>query len=117
MLFIHPMWDSEYQRIGKQKCTPVGYALHVIAELIGFVGLLLLIVTAAAFAFFWLVGRFEASMFRLLGLPVGFGVVSEAMYQYSWWLASRKAFHYDYDRGIATWLEGSERRSYPSSER
>ena len=34
MLFIHPMWDNESQRIGKQKCTPAGYALHVIAEMV-----------------------------------------------------------------------------------
>ncbi len=30
MLFINPMWDNESQRIGKQKCTPLGYRLHKI---------------------------------------------------------------------------------------
>ena len=24
MLFIHPTWDNEGQRIGKRKCTPAG---------------------------------------------------------------------------------------------
>ena len=46
MLFIYPMWDNESQRIGKQKCTPKGYNLHVIAELLGFIGLLVVSVTS-----------------------------------------------------------------------
>jgi hypothetical protein len=41
MLFINPMWDNEAERIGKQKCTPLGYALHAISDLIGFIALLL----------------------------------------------------------------------------
>lgn len=44
MLFIHPMWDNESQRIGKRKCTPAVYALHAIAEMIGFAGLLIRII-------------------------------------------------------------------------
>jgi hypothetical protein len=32
MLFINPMWNSETERIGKQRCTPLGYALHGISE-------------------------------------------------------------------------------------
>ena len=46
MLFIHPMWFHESQRLGQRACTPVGYALHGIAELIGFAGLLALLVAA-----------------------------------------------------------------------
>src|SRR5688572_13576293 len=33
MPFINPMWDSESERIGKQKCTRLGYALHEIPGL------------------------------------------------------------------------------------
>gem|GEM_PF-3837790 len=25
MFFVYPMWDNESQRIGKKKCTPLGY--------------------------------------------------------------------------------------------
>jgi hypothetical protein len=32
MLFIHPMWDSETERLGKKACTPTGYALHGLAD-------------------------------------------------------------------------------------
>src|SRR5438105_3219039 len=35
MLFMHPMWDSESERLGKKHCTPAGYRLHVLAENIG----------------------------------------------------------------------------------
>jgi hypothetical protein len=112
MLFIHPMWDHESQRIGKQKCTPAGYALHVIAELIGFLGLLLLLGVPAVLACSWLAGRFHASLGWLFAVPFGLGIVSEVLFQYSWWLALRKGFHYDYERSEASWFEAGERRTY-----
>jgi hypothetical protein len=112
MLFIHPMWDNESQRIGKQMCTPIGYAIHEIAELIGFVGLLLLVGTPVSLVYSWIVGTFSASLVWLLAAPFGLGVISEVLYQYSWWLASRKGFHYDYEKREASWLEAGERRSY-----
>ena len=31
-MFINPMRDSESQRIGKQKCTPLGYRLHTASD-------------------------------------------------------------------------------------
>ena len=46
MLFLHPTWDHESERLGKKRCTPTGSALHVVAEWIGFVGLLALLVPA-----------------------------------------------------------------------
>ena len=39
-MFIPRMWFDEVERIGKQQCTPAGYALQRIGDLIGFVGLL-----------------------------------------------------------------------------
>ncbi len=38
MLFIHPMWDNESERVGMQKCTPLGYRLHHTGEGVGFFG-------------------------------------------------------------------------------
>jgi hypothetical protein len=112
MLFIHPMWDHESQRIGKQKCTPTGYALHVIAELIGFLGLLFLFAVPVILAWSWLAGTFHASLWWLFAVPFGLGIVSEVLFQYSWWLALRKGFRYDYERSEASWLEKGERRTY-----
>ena len=51
MLFLYPMWDSESQRIGKKKCAPLGYRLNGIAELLGFIGLILLTAVAVYLKF------------------------------------------------------------------
>lgn len=116
MLFIHPTWDNESERLGKQKCTPTGYTLHVIAELIGFVGLLLLLATPFMLAWKWLAGTLHSSHFWLLGgVALGLGIVSEILFQFSWWLAIRKGFHYDYENREASWIEAGERRSYKYS--
>jgi hypothetical protein len=113
MLFRHPTWDNEGQRIGKRKCTAAGYALHVIAELIGFAGLLSLFAVLVFLAWEWsAAAAFRVSLLWLLVPPLGLGVVSEALFQYSWWLALRNGFHYDYERREASWSESGERRTY-----
>jgi hypothetical protein len=111
-LFIHPMWDHESQRIGKQKCTPTGYALHGIGEMIGILGLLFLFVAPTILVCKWSSGTFEAALFWLLAVPFGLGVVSEILVQLSWRLALRKGFKYDYERCEASWIEAGERRTY-----
>jgi hypothetical protein len=112
MLFIHPMWDNESQRIGKRKCTPFGYAIHLIAEMIGFVGLLVLIGTSVYLAYRGIAGTFDASLFWLLAVPFGLGIISEVLYQCSWVLALMKGFQYDFERREASWMEKGQRRSY-----
>jgi hypothetical protein len=106
------MWDHESQRIGKQKCTPTGYALHAIGEIIGLIGLLFLFVVPAAVVWKWWSGTLEGAMFWLLTIPFGLGVVSEVLVQLSWWLALRKGFKYDYERCEASWMEAGDRRTY-----
>src|SRR5262249_15709807 len=112
MLFIHPMWDHESQRIGKQKCPPVGYALHVIGEMIGFFGLLLLFVVPGVLVWKWWAGTFERLLFWLVAVPFGLGMVSEILVQCSWYLALRKGFKYDYERCEASWMDAGERQTY-----
>ena len=112
MLFIHPMWDHESQRIGKQKCTPAGYTLHVIAEMVGFLGLLFLFAIPAVLVWQWWAGTFDSSLFLLFTVPFGLGVASEILFQFSWWLALRRGFQYDYERCEASWMEAGERRTY-----
>jgi hypothetical protein len=112
MLFIHPMWDHESQRLGKQKCTPMGYALHGIAELIGLAGLLLLLAVPVVLAWEWFTGWKVPSLFWLLAVPFSLGVISEVLFQFSWWLALRKGFRYDDDRCEASWMEAGERLTY-----
>ena len=110
MLFIHPMWDHENQRIGKQKCTPFGYALHVIADLLGMVGLLLLIGTAVFSE--EIADACHMPRFQILAIPFGIGLVSEALYRISWVIAHRRGFEFDYESSVASWKENGVRVTY-----
>jgi hypothetical protein len=112
MLFIHPMWDHESQRIGKQKCTPLGYTLHGIAEMLGFLGLLLLLGAGIYLGYRGFRGTFHTSLFWVLAAPFGLGATGELLYRYSWTLAAKKGFQYDYEKCEASWLEDGERRAY-----
>lgn len=113
MLFVHPMWSSESERIGKQKCTPAGYKLHVFAELLGFVGLLLIAVLVVLAWKSW-AGTFQTSHYWLLAAPFAVGIVSEVLFQCSWWLALRKGFRYDDEKCEASWTEAGELRAWKS---
>jgi hypothetical protein len=95
MLFINPMWDNEAERIGKQRCTPLGYALHGISDLLGFVALLLFFGIAAYLGYCGIVGIFRASLLCLFSIPFGLAIIGAILYRISWVLAHRKGFHYD----------------------
>jgi hypothetical protein len=112
MLFIYPMWDNESQRVGKQKCTPLGYMLHGIGELLGFLGLLLLLGVCIYLGYRAFRGTFYTSLFWMLAVPIGLGATGEILYRYSWRLATRKGFEYDYEKCEASWLEDGQRRVY-----
>jgi hypothetical protein len=112
MLFIFPMWDNESQRIGKQKCTPTGYALHAIAELLGFVGGLSFLGVAIFLGYRGITGNFNASLLWFLAVPFGVGVIAEVLFQVSWLLATRRGFEYDYENRVASWIENDKRVTY-----
>jgi len=112
MLFIYPMWDHENQRIGKQKCTPLGYALHSIAEFLGFIGLLLLISISVYLGYKGISSTFRASLLWFLAIPFGLGLIGESLYQISWVLAGRRGYQYDYETCEASWIKDGKRVSY-----
>jgi hypothetical protein len=112
MLFIYPMWDNESQRIGKQKCTRLGYTLHGVAELLGFVGLLVLLAAGVYLGYRASRGTFHTSLFWFFALPIGLGLIGEILYWYSWRLAAKKGFQYDHEKREASWLEDGQRRVY-----
>jgi len=116
MLFINPMWDNEAERIGKERCTRLGYALHTISDLMGFIALLLLLGTAAYLGYRGIVGGFHASLLLLLPIPFGLAIVSSILYRFSWVVAHRRGFHYDYDSREASWLEDGQRRTYKCND-
>ena len=78
----------------------------------GFAGLLLLLASLVLMACKWFAGTFHASLLWLLAVPFLLDIISEAIFQYSWWLALRKAFHYDDERHEASWMEAGQRRTY-----
>lgn len=112
MLFVYPMWDSESERIGKRRCTPFGYALHVAAELLGVIGGIVLLVTLGGWAWKGLGGTFRVGMLWQAALPLSAGVVSAALYHFSWWMALLKGFRYDGDRREASWNEQGTRVTF-----
>ena len=112
MLFIHPMWDHESQRLGKYRCTPVGYALHVIADCIGLAGLLLVFIAPGLLIKNWWHGTFVPIQCWSLAVPFALGILSEVLFWCSWWLARRRGFRYDHHSCEASWDEAGERRTF-----
>jgi hypothetical protein len=104
------MWYSETQRLGKKACTPAGYGLHVLAEMIGFLGFALLGISGIVWLWRWLAGAPRGIATAGLTLALVLGVASEVMFQLSWWLALRRGFQYDGHE--ASWSEHGGRRSY-----
>lgn len=112
MIFFHPMWDSENQRLGLKSCTPLGYTLIVIADLIGMLGFLALITLLAYQAYKQVIAQSPSGLLWLLLIPFGMGVLGRIIYEVGWVLAMRKQFSYD-DTRTAWWKEGDEIRSFP----
>ena len=111
MLFINPIWDNEAERIGKQKCTPVGYALHMLSDLIGFVALLVLLGAAVYLVYRGIVGTFHTSLLWFLAVPFGLAVIGSLLYRLSWWAAFQRGFQYDAQSREASWVEEGQRRT------
>jgi hypothetical protein len=111
-MFIPRMWFDEVERIGKQRCTPTGYMLQGIGDLLGFVGLLLLLGVPLYLAYRCVVSTFDWSLLWLLTVPVGVGILGSVVVGYSWSLASRKQFRYDYERRVSSWVENGAERTY-----
>ena len=112
MLFIHPMWDNESQRIGMLKCWKTAYHIHGCGELIGFLGLFTLLVTVGYMIYTAIFADFSHSMWWFLCLPLGMGIISETMVQVSWAMVTRRGYEYDYENRAASWIEDGQRVTY-----
>lgn len=107
------MWQDENQRLGKQRCTPWGYRLHQLSDLVSFGGLLLLIGILISLPLVAIFGTFRFSLLWWLVVPFLLDFCGDFLYFYSCRLAQRKNFHYDYEAQRSTWVENGEPRSYP----
>lgn len=102
-VFINPMWQDEVQRIGKQRCTPTGYRLHGVSDLIGLLAVILLLGVPCYLAYTVYRGAFTWTSLCLLLLPFGVAIAGNMLHSYSWHLADVRGFQYDYERRTSTW--------------
>lgn len=68
-MFVPKMWFDEVERIGMQRCTPFGYALKAVGEVVGFAGLLLLVAMPVYLMQQAIVGAFSWPLLWLLAGP------------------------------------------------
>ena len=116
MLFIHPIWDNESQRIGLSKCTPTGYAIRGWGELVGFTGLLLLLATPVVWCVRAVRGGDRSDLVWWVAAAFALGIVSEVMVQTGWRLAARRGWKYDWNNRRASWTENGERVTFKYGE-
>ena len=113
MIFIHPMWDSENQRLGLKACTPFGYFLHEVADGIGFVGLFLFVAAPIFLIYRAVVHHFSWHLCWLLLVSIVVGVVGRVVYEISWRVAAKKQFHCDFESRTARWIDSGHERVFP----
>ncbi|GEM_PF-727922 len=112
MLFIYPMWDSESERIGLQKCTPTGYVLHGLAELLGFIALLSMLGITVYLVYRGVSGNFRCLLLWLIAVPLGIGMIGRVLWFTGIMLAAKRDFKYDADARVASWVEGGKALHY-----
>lgn len=112
MFFINPMWDSESQRIGKMKCTPMGYKLHGISDGLGFLGLLCFIGLIIFLTVLGFRGSFKYSYLWLFLIPFCLDVLATLLHAHSWRMAEKNGFEYNFESREAGWIEDGERIVY-----
>ncbi|WP_396159769.1 hypothetical protein [Flavobacterium sp.] len=111
------MWDHESQRIGKQRCTPVGYVLHGFSDLLGFVAIICLFGVSFYLVYAVIRGHFALGMLWLLAIPFAIAIVGNVIHSYSWHLADKRNFEYDYEKCISTWVDDcGNQQSYKYSD-
>lgn len=106
-----PIWDSESERIGKQKCTPLGATLHSCSDLLGLMSQLSLPTILAILLRNLFRGTFQRHSLWLLLVPYLLTNIARFLYSYSWKLADRKGFRYGDDR-VARWIEDGQERTF-----
>lgn len=110
-MFFPPIWHSESERIGKQKCTRIGYALHNFADMLGLCGLITFMISLVRLVpglFFDSPEERRLWLYCLL-FAIVLGIMADVLRRFSWRLATRKGFQYDHARSEASWIENGER--------
>ena len=109
------MWDSENQRLGMKACTPLGYTVRCIADLIGFCGLIFLFGILGALTLRYLRHQFELRVLWLLLIPLVIGSAGRVLFEFSLGLATKKKFEYDSQTMSTKWIEDGHERVFPNA--
>lgn len=116
MIFAHPMWDSENQRLGMKACTPSGYAVRVWGDFVGFLSLIsLFLVVPGYLIYLHFSHQFSWRHLFLLLIPLASGIIGRVMFEIGWRLAAKKKFQYDSPTMTAKWQEKGQERAFPPS--
>jgi hypothetical protein len=110
--FAPRIWFDEVERIGMQRCTPIGYAINVVGGLFWFLAILEVPAIPVYLVYRGIVGTFDYSLLWLLIAPFVTLFVGSYLIGQSWALANRRDFNYDYQRRESTWIRNGVSRSY-----
>ena len=102
-MFVNRMWQDEVQRIGKQRCTTLGYQLHGLSDLIGLVATILFLALPCYLVYRVAQGTFAWPSLWMLLVPFAVAIVGSILHSYSWHLADIREFKYDYETRISSW--------------
>jgi hypothetical protein len=109
------MWDSENQRLGMKACTPLGYNVRCIADIIGFSGLIFLFGITGFLIHRYALGHpFESRRLLLFLAPLVVGFVGRVLFEFGWRLAAKKKFEYDSQTMTVKWIEDGHERVFPN---
>jgi len=112
MLFIYPMWDSEAERLGLQKCCRLSYTLRTIAEIGGAIGLYYLFFVIIYLLYKIFIGIFEINDLFILIYPFILAFICEIIFKTSYVIANKKLYKFNVKTGITTWIENGKEESY-----
>jgi hypothetical protein len=116
-IWIAPrIWFDEVERIGMQRCTPVGYVINGLGGIFWLVGILAFLGMPAYLAYRGFAGSFFWSLLWLLAVPFLIILGGSFLIAGSWTMAYRKKFYNDYERRQSTWIEAGEKRTYSVSD-
>ena len=102
------MWDNEAERVGLQRCTPLGYFIYGLGDLLGAISLLSFLFTPLWLAFLWWSDSISFNSFWPLLLSIFLIFLRLSLGAVTWTLASKRGFRYDPETRTAHWIEGDE---------
>jgi hypothetical protein len=106
------IWFGEGERIGMQRCTPIGYVINGIGGLFWVIAVLEVPALPVYLIYLGFAGAFHASLLWLLIAPLPTLLAGSFLIGISWVMAIRRDFDYHYERDESTWIRNGVKISY-----